>query len=719
MSLRRVSSALSAVLIVVLWAGPLHACGPFFPNRVLLGGEDVVVDAPVAGFEVEVRRISPATPPRFKALPLPEEPWVWYALMDEDYAKQTAAADIGDLEAALAAAKRPAKERETVAREYRAARQVLLDYATARAQEAAELAMWGTKVTRTPTRLEAPNPPTGAPAEFTDYLRGAVLFHQGKPKKAREAWLALLARPARSRHYRSTWAAFMVGKTLLDSDPDQAIVWFQKTRQLAAGGYADSLGLASASYGWEGRALLNEERFNAAIERYVEQLTTGDPRALTSLQWASRDILEAEPQHLEKAAKSRIARRVVTAYILSRSASFREGRGAELSKQWLAAVQGARVRTVADADRLAWAAYQVGEMKLAEGWLKVAPAESPAAAWIRAKLLLRAGKGAEGTKALAALAARLPAAEALHDWQWAEDRSGFGDQWDLSVHNMGECVRGELGALYLGRRQYPEALDAFLRGGFWEDAAYVAERVLKPDELKAYVDRNWPPPGAERAAKWPPGRVSTGESIRYLLARRLARVGHWADARQYFPPEWRPRFDAYARGVLDGRSKGRSQADRAAALWKAACIARYEGMELLGTEIEPDWSVHGGSFGAEWLTPTATVRGERSPAPLTSSTADERRRIRDHAPRPNTRFHYRYGAADLAWEAAALMPDQSEDTARVLALAGSWLKNRDPKAADRFYKALVHRCGKTALGKEADKLRWFPPVEEDVEKLIR
>jgi hypothetical protein len=27
---------------------------------------------------------------------------------------------------------------------------------------------------------------------------------------------------------------------------------------------------------------------------------------------------------------------------------------------------------------------------------------------------------------------------------------------------------------------------------YWMDAAYVAERILTVDELKAYVDRNWP-----------------------------------------------------------------------------------------------------------------------------------------------------------------------------------------------------------------------------------
>ncbi|MEO1369736.1 MAG: hypothetical protein AAFX50_21350, partial [Acidobacteriota bacterium] len=58
-----------------------------------------------------------------------------------------------------------------------------------------------------------------------------------------------------------------------------------------------------------------------------------------------------------------------------------------------------------------------------------------------------------------------------------------------------------------------------------------------------------------------------------------------------------------------------------------------------------------------------------------------------------------------------LLPDQSEQTARVLATAGTWLKNLDPDRADRFYKALVRRCGETALGREADRRRWFPDLD--------
>src|SRR5205823_3426596 len=76
------------------------------------------------------------------------------------------------------------------------------------------------------------------------------------------------------------------------------------------------------------------------------------------------------------------------------------------------------------------------------------------------------------------------------------------------------------------------------------------------------------------------------------------------------------------------------------------------------------------------------------------------------------RFHYRYQAAFLALDAAKLLPDNSDETARILCIAGSWLKNRDPQTADLFYKALVRRCRKTVLGAEADRKRWFPQIDE-------
>lgn len=193
--------------------------------------------------------------------------------------------------------------------------------------------------------------------------------------------------------------------------------------------------------------------------------------------------------------------------------------------------------------------------------------------------------------------------------------------------------------------------------------------------------------------------------VRYLLARCLSRHGRWKEARNYYPPELQPRFDTYVGAVQTGRDRKLSARKRASALWEAARIARYEGMELLGTELDPDWrALYEGNYEIEAI---SSVRGAPGRARIVKSSRDERSRLRRHL-HPQKRFHYRYTAAALAWEAAALMSDNSEATARILCIAGSWLKARDQKAANRFYKAIIKRCGGTELGRKADRLRWFP-----------
>ncbi|MEP6810909.1 MAG: hypothetical protein ABI992_11755, partial [Chthoniobacterales bacterium] len=59
-----------------------------------------------------------------------------------------------------------------------------------------------------------------------------------------------------------------------------------------------------------------------------------------------------------------------------------------------------------------------------------------------------------------------------------------------------------------------------------------------------------------------------------------------------------------------------------------------------------------------------------------------------------------------------LLPDNDPHTAEVLNSSGSWLKNRDEKAADRFYQAIERRCAKTDLGREAIKHHWFVETPE-------
>ncbi len=72
------------------------------------------------------------------------------------------------------------------------------------------------------------------------------------------------------------------------------------------------------------------------------------------------------------------------------------------------------------------------------------------------------------------------------------------------------------------------------------------------------------------------------------------------------------------------------------------------------------------------------------------------------------RFHYRYDAADLAWEAGKSLPANHPLLAPLYGTAGNWLAPSDPQAADRFYQAIVRRCKDTPLGKAAEEKRWFP-----------
>jgi hypothetical protein len=321
-------------------------------------------------------------------------------------------------------------------------------------------------------------------------------------------------------------------------------------------------------------------------------------------------------------------------------------------------------------------------------------------------LSLRAGEYGQAANLLARVVRAFP-----KDRKWGS--LPVDDFHDMDSHTSAGRALGELGTLRLSRRQFTEALDALLRAGYWTDAAYVAEQVLTEAELKAYVDRNWPRPAPASYDPtshrwWRSSDENRAFELRYLLGRRLTRQGRFSDARSYFPKSLQKTFDDYRRALEEGRNPRRSDAERAESLWTAATIARHSGMEILGTELDPDWAIFGGSFELGSVL-EAREEGAGKILPL---TPDERARGKAHAVDPYKRFHYRYIAGAHALDAVQLLPENSDRAARMLCIAGSWLKKRDPTAADRFYKLLVRRCGQTELGKEADRLRWFPKVQD-------
>ncbi len=680
-------------------ATALWACSYIFTDDQVLTDESLLLQALVVRFREALAPLLPADKPRDAAVVSQDGPY-----------RQTAQADLADVRSALDEAGAPAARKEAVLKGYEAVRQAVVAHGDA-------LEEWRQAAFETQTPPPKPGfpkveIPVGLPGEIDDYLQGAVAYHQGDLTAARAAWKRLLDRPAAERRRRTTWAAFMLGRSAVESDPEEAVRWLRKTRELAAG-FPDPLGLAAASLGWEARAEMQRNRFDEALKLYFQQYQTGDPKAFQSLRRASRKALE-NPEALVQVARSEEARSILTAYVLADPA--RDEPDAPLDGAsawtWLTALRTAGIERVRDADRLAWLAYRTGDFAAAGEWLARSPADAPLALWVHAKLLMREGRFAEAEPLLMQAVTALP----------PEPPREKERLWDLIEENARPANQpralGEVGAVRLQRKEYVAALDALARAGYWPDSAYVAERVLTLSELRKYVDAQWPEtPAEEKEAPWyssyagiqPPPAAWLAGQLRSLLGRRLARAGRYEEAVPYLPRELRDTARQIGLSLAAGHDTDRSAAKRAASLFDAACRTRHAGLEVLGTELEPDWALDGGnSDEGRFAEERANPKAHRVFLP----TSDERGRVERSRTSPDQRFHYRYLAADLAGQAAALLPDGSAEKARMLAVAGSWLEIQDPEAADRFYKRLVRCCANTELGRKADALRWFPEVED-------
>lgn len=692
---------LSAFVLALAAVAATRACGPWFPNTYLAGGDESrVLAMPEGDFFHELCRLADLAEKPAEHRDLPS-------------GLDTLATDLADLDQALRESGVADEARQAMARQYQAIREATRRAADQRASDAQRPGRGAGAALRKAPPPPEPAPqaalPARLPPEFALYARGAEAYHRGDLAGAVKLWQELLALPASERRYRSTWAAYMIARTSVGRDDAKAVEGFERTRELARAGHRDSLHLSEAGLGWQARAELNLGRRVEAMHHYFQMVReAGEPErtvGYTSLCAICRQALSGGAESLQDLAADPLCRRMVAAYVLSHHLD--GGRWIEAVEK---AVTASGERAGPGADRLAWAAYRSGRMDAAARWAAVADPQAPYARWVQSKLLLRAGKIDQALDLLRGLVAAFPADEA-----WLDDVP-----YDETLR-PGEMVRSEAGVLLLGRRDYAAALDMLARGRFWADAAYVAERVLTVDELAAYVaaragdaDLRALPP---RENEWQEPPMI--DRLRYLLARRLARQGEWSRAQGLWPPQVQPDAERYVAAMDVARDAKRSDRDRAAALYRAARVVRTCGLELLGAELDPDWAVYGGDFeqghtledrGVS-VGPGELLDRQALAASLVaalSPSGDEKARGRLSAVQPYTRFHYRTLAAELMWQCGERLPDNDPLLARALWEGGTFLKDRDPQAADRFYKALVNRCRKLAIGQQADRLRWFP-----------
>jgi hypothetical protein len=632
--------------------------------------------------------------------------------------KATADADLADFEAALKDGAVKPPDPAAATKQNAAARNVILA-----ANEKATNAL-----------------PAEFDSEFSDYHKGAFAFAQGKDHwdEAQQAWEALLRLPAAQRHYRSVWAAFMLGKLALKNNDPQAVKWFQKTRDLAKNGFADSLGMAADSYGWEGRSewkqghplALGDQSAIVSLKALIPDRDAGygsldyGPGLDERNSWTSDQKKQFEDKVLEELkidAKDPLLRRLITAHILCADAfasDFSEtgSRGSDRRVRWLEVINEANIAHIEDAEYLGWVAYSAGDYQQATRWLKLANPDSPATCWLRAKLQLREGKLDEAlhnmTKAFDSLRTIYPCVQTS-----SEDGSGNSifyaypaeGEWEFS-----ESASGDLGQLHLTRGDFIQALDIFWKGGLWNDAAFVAESVLTTDELKAYVDKQ---PLMSTAATY--HSEDQPQDLRYLLGRRLVRDGRFTDAERYLQAPYDKIVAKYAKSLMDAKNEKLPKVERASDYFTAAWLARHDGMEIMGTEVAPDGFDSGGDFEAEDVAQQrlsghyeddSSENGEQKPefipAPLKPSSK-ELERLKQNKINPDIRYHYRIIAAELALKAAALLDDNTEELADVLNTAGQWPDDNREKLADHFYYLIERRCPRTRIGKAVIAKNWF------------
>lgn len=635
-------------------AAPAAACGPDFPMTVLDRRGEILAGLPEGVFAIEAARLVPTPTPA-------------YTLAEAD-----AWADPVEVRASAEGEGLDAAQRESIARMRNAP-----DLASAEAL-GAEL-----------------------PAELRLYTAGALAWHQGDLQGALARFGQVTALPADQGRLRGVWAAYMEGRALVRmGETDLATAAFLRTRALAAAGAADPAGLAIASLGEEARVLLDMGDVVGAVQRYAEQAARGSASGRNSLLFVARAALRS-PEQTKALLGDATGRRLIVAFLFARSHELIEPVPADewpiydappdgpIALALLEALAALPEADLPEPDRLAAVAYRAGRFDLAARI--AARSEAPLAAWVQAKLALREGRHADAAAAFARAAQGFPAEES-----WGTVPLRGEGAWG-SETLLPRCrVQAEAGTLALSRGDYLEAMQQLYEASevYWTDAAHIGERVLTADELKAFVDRVAPQAPAPVLASdeegWNPPPPAT--ALRALLARRLVREGRVAEAIPYFDE---PELRAHAEGLaaaLRAAEHAWTRVGQARAWYEAAGITRWQGLELMGYEGDPDYAQWGGEYDLnspitwdENWNPVIKARSDiKVEGPWTSE--GERQRVAASRAQPLERWHYRLVAASHAGRAADLLPPRSQAFAAVLCEATSWLIDRQPDPAQQLYR---------------------------------
>lgn len=529
--------------------------------------------------------------------------------------------------------------------------------------------------------------------EFKLYREGvAAVYTRGYNYELPEAWKKLLELPPEKRHFRTTWVYFMMGNITKDAK------YYQACRDAARAGFADTAGLARASY-------INEFRYSVSK---VKKLHI----------WA--EALKNDPQ-LDLFDDEYLGRMW---FLNINEKEFREMLADPLGREFMAVLgyctrkpfdDLARQYKFRNADIIAFQFYRKGKTAETAEWLSHMEKPTLLSVYLEACLARIDGKLSLAAAKLHTWLEMVKNADPLEGRELVFRRGHEGDEpLELDVY-------GILGNTMVMRRDFVEAAEFFYRAEQMEsDIATIAERYLSMDELvkfTEYVSKDAPYNGCSDVNP----KVEIAQKVRHLTARRAFREGRMDIAQKYIPKELLPYLDMYLRNLAKSKDKNCSGDERALALYNAAKIMRFSGMDLCGTEIEPDNYRFNGDYYAHhepnkckkckydpvmgrWTLCSQQPGGFRSARP----GVDGFNAVKDYSTvQWNQRWHYRYNACKMAL-AAGQMAQDKELKALIYYFGGEILRRQSPAEADVFYKRLVRECADTTLGRLADKEHWFP-----------
>ena len=497
---------------------------------------------------------------------------------------------------------------------------------------------------------------------------------------------SVLALPHRDSRLRATWAAYSLAETYLnfklDGRQTKAYEYYDQVRKLARQGVPDPLDLANSSLGQQAFLKLQVGANADAIKLYLEQGEVNSLRRVAERLVSQSDKLESE-------LKAQPVRRLLVAYAFAYAASEhhkREPQGLvnHLAKSLIAADAAGSE----DMDRLAAISYENGNFQQAAQLVE--RSKTPLAQWVKSKLARRSGNTKLAAEHLAIA---------------ISDRTALRNSLPAAAHDL----LGTESAAVMLEKGNPTAAIArlFAMGGKrWPDIAYIAERLLTTEELRAFVDGI----PAETAQAAPPADIqgltetqlavrygyrSTGistsdlealaapDQLRNLLARRLMREGKHTIALKYFVatdcPAAGPAKEYAA--ALRASKYAINPTTKAEALFKAGKLSRMHGMDFLGYELAPDFHYAKGNYVSDYVLDVFTP-GDSSLTThsKTAISSNEASRFNASAPMIDKRYHYRYLAVKHGLDAANLLPPRSQAYRAVLCHATSWAPEEGLKA---------------------------------------